>query len=111
MKWRLAPAVDKSELNRNVIDPHFVDASTCLPIPASLKLVGRGGNAPPKSEDGGFTGRSNILSATCRYILGHSDWIRTSIPRIRSQSLESDQVLLNGVKAINYFDKSALLNP
>ena len=44
-------------------------------------------------------------------MLGHSDWIRTSIPRIRSQSLESDQVLLNGVKAINYFDKSALLNP
>ena len=31
-----------------------------------LKMVGRGGNAPPKSEDGGFTGRSNILSATCR---------------------------------------------
>lgn len=44
-------------------------------------------------------------------ILGHSDWIRTSIPRIWSQSLESDQVLLNGIKAINYFDKSALLNP
>ena len=29
-----------------------------------FEMVGRGGNAPPKSEDGGFTGRSNILSAT-----------------------------------------------
>ena len=49
MKWRLAPAVDKSELNRNVIDPHFVDASTCLPIPAPLKLVSPEGISPSVS--------------------------------------------------------------
>ena len=33
------------------------------------KLVGEDGNAPPKSEDNGFTARHNILSATRRFKL------------------------------------------
>lgn len=110
MKWRLAPAADKSELNRNVIDH-----TSLMPQPVSLFQHHSNWSAgvvtlhlSPKT--------AALQAAAISYLppadmLGHSDWIRTSIPRIRSQSLESDQVLLNGVKAINYFDKSALLNP
>ena len=49
-------------------------------------MVGRGGNAPPKSEDGGFTGRSNILSATCRLkSTGPDGGTRTRTSMIKSQ--------------------------
>lgn len=56
-------SISASSLASDVLRGAFLNDIEDIRTPC-LEMVVRGGNAPPESEDDGFTARCNILSAT-----------------------------------------------